>query len=112
MAEGEWLERFMCAYAATCDSSACAYGRDWPFSFESLEPARLVEELRGGKLLKRPLPGFYLLSPSLLSGEEVSSLLHAQEAELAKHHHLLRYFRTSTGHHVLSSLCRSDWWAA
>jgi hypothetical protein len=104
MDEGEWLERFAIEYAEACGAAACAYGRAWPIEFIALEPEQLVTELRNGKLLKRPLPGFYLLAQTLMEKEELASLLLGQERDSR-----LRYFRTPSGYHVLSSLCRRSW---
>jgi hypothetical protein len=101
MLEGEWLERFVCEYTAACRASACAHGRDWYAEFTPVEPEQIISELRSGELLKRPLPGFYMLSQSLLGNEEMASVLLGQERDSR-----LRYFRTPTGYHVLSSLCR------
>ncbi|WNG45827.1 hypothetical protein F0U60_18200 [Archangium minus] len=105
MAEGEWLERFAIEYTEACGASSCAYGRDWPIEFVALEPEQLVGELRSGKLLKRPLPGFYMLSQALLGKEELATLLLGQERDSR-----LRYFRTPAGYHALSSLCQRSWW--
>ena len=105
MAEGEWLERFVVEYAETCGASACAYGRDWPIEFVALEPDQLVAELRNGKLLKRPLPGFYMISQSLIGQEELTALLFGHKRDSR-----LRYFRAPSGYHVFSSLCRRSWW--
>jgi hypothetical protein len=104
LAEGEWLERLAVEYTAACGASACAHGRDWYAEFIPLEPEQLILELRSGKLLKRPLPGFYMIAQSLLGNEEMASLLLEKERDSR-----LRYFRTSTGYHVLSSLCRRSW---
>lgn len=107
MAEGEWLERFLCDYVATCGVAACAHGWNWPVAYEPLEPARLLSGLRDGTLLTRSYPNFYMLSEQLLSGHELSSLLQEHQP-----HRLLRYFRTPSGYHVLSSLSRRNWWEA
>jgi hypothetical protein len=95
----QWLERFAIEYAEACGASACAYGWDWPIELIALEPEQLVTELRNGKLLRRPLPGFYLLAQTLLGKEELASLLLGQERDSR-----LRYVRTPSGYHVLSSL--------
>lgn len=60
-----------------------------------------MPRFKSGRLLRRPLPGFYMLSQTLLGNEEMASLLLGQERDSR-----LCYFRTPTGYHVLSSLRR------
>ncbi|MCP3145377.1 hypothetical protein [Pyxidicoccus xibeiensis] len=110
MAEGEWLERFMCDYVAACGASACAHGRSWSATYTPLEPQQLVSELRDGALFKRALPGFYMLSEQFMSAAEVSTLLQEHESLRSAQYFLLRYFKTATGYHVFSSICQRSWW--
>ncbi|MBZ4420413.1 hypothetical protein [Myxococcus sp. RHSTA-1-4] len=110
MAEGEWLERFMCSYVAACGASACAHGRGWSATYKPLEPRQLVSELRDGTLFTRPLPGFYMLSEQFLSVDTVSALLQSHEAKRSAQYFLMRYFKVAGGYHVFSSVCQRSWW--
>lgn len=99
LAEGEWLERFFCAYTASCRASVCAYGDYYPIKYESLNQERILSELRAGSLLKRPLQSFYMISTELMTPKEMMSILKSHLKDPYLH-----YFQTTTGYHVLSSI--------
>ena len=106
MAEGEWLERFMCDYVSTCGVAACASGSGWS-SMEPLDATRLIARWREEGLPKRPARGFYMLSKDVLSNAEMDSFLRGRDEQDLR---WLRYFQTPTGYHVLSTWSRRDWW--
>lgn len=109
MAQGEWLERFMCAYVQACGAAACANGREWPHALEPLEPAQLVSRWRKEGLPKPPARGFYMMTLETLRADELATM---RERSDARDKAWLRYFQTPTGYHVLSTWSRRDWWAA
>ncbi|MFP2905533.1 hypothetical protein ACLESD_10825 [Pyxidicoccus sp. 3LFB2] len=108
MAQGEWLERFMCSYVEDCGATACANGREWPYALEPLDPAQLVSRWRKEGLPQPPSRGFYMVTAETLNADDIALMRQRNDARANR---WLRYFRTPTNYHVLSTWSRRDWWA-
>ncbi|WP_164010871.1 hypothetical protein [Pyxidicoccus trucidator] len=109
MAQGEWLERFMCSYVQACGAAACANGREWPYALEPLEPVQLVSRWQEEGLPQPPSRGFYMVTAETLRADDITLLRQRNDARANR---WLRYFQTPPNYHVLSTWSRRDWWAA
>ncbi|MCP3141894.1 hypothetical protein [Pyxidicoccus xibeiensis] len=106
MAEGEWLERFLCDYVAACGSSGCDNQWARRFSLDPFDMTSMVEAWREKGLPPEPHRGFTMFSEDIVSASEMRTWdLNRSEGD----REWFRYFRVP-GYHVFSTLSQRSWW--
>ncbi|WP_426754948.1 hypothetical protein [Myxococcus sp. Y35] len=106
MAEGEWLERFLCAYVAACGSSGCINESSRPYSLGPFDMTTVIAAWREHGAPREPARGFFMFSKDLVSADEAHSW--AMNRSVGDQE-WLRYFQVP-GYHVFSTLSRRCWW--
>ena len=97
--DGDWLERFLAAFAASLHVEACVYGTGYEVVYEPIAPAAVVGLIRDGTIMFRPYPSFYAVALPLIAEADVHRMLQSLGRSSRT-----RYRVTTSGYHVFANL--------
>ena len=97
--DGDWLERFLAAAAASLHVDACVYGTGYEVVYEPIDPASVLRLIRDGTVMYRPYPSFHAVALAMISEAEVHQMLNTPGRPSPT-----RYTLTTSGYHVFSNL--------
>ncbi len=97
---GQWLEGLLITIVCALKPLVSGYGSDAAYSckHESLNPTRVLERLRSGKLFQLPRPIFHAISTSLIEQSEIDSLIEQHQPKLDPK------YRMAPGYHIFGSI--------